>query len=200
MLDAFMRKKIDGPLKLGARALARLGVRANGVTLAGLVFGFAAAAAVIFGYYHLALLAFLLNRLCDGLDGPLARLHGASDFGGFLDIVCDFLVYNALALGFLLAAPENLLPGAFLLLSFVGTGSTFLAYAIVAAKRGANHERQGKKTFYYLGGLAEGTETIVFFALCLLWPPIFPIAAWIFAGLCALTTLVRALSARRYFA
>jgi phosphatidylglycerophosphate synthase len=151
------------------------------------------------GSYPWALALILLNRLADGLDGAVARVKGATDFGGFLDILLDFLVYNALVVGFALAAPVNVVPALFLLLSFVGTGTSFLAYATLAAKRRLTHERQGRKSFYYLGGLAEGSETLLFFALACLLPQHFPLLAWIFAGLCFITTLGRTAQAWRDF-
>ncbi|HKY95184.1 MAG TPA: CDP-alcohol phosphatidyltransferase family protein [Kiloniellales bacterium] len=199
MLDSFVRRLIDKPLAGIARPLAAAGLSANAVTLIGFAFGIGAAAAVLQGLYLLGLGLLLANRLADGLDGAVARASGVTDFGGYLDIVLDFLVYNALVVGFALAAPMNVVPALFLLLSFVGTGTTFLAYAILAAKRGLTHERQGRKSFYYLGGLAEGSETLLFFALACLLPQHFPLLAWIFAGVCLVTTLGRIAQARRDF-
>jgi len=199
MLDAFVRRLIDRPLARAARPLAAAGVSANAITFLGFAFGLAAAAAIAGELYLLGLALLLANRLADGLDGAVARLKGATDFGGFLDILLDFLVYNALAVGFALASPANPVPALFLLLSFVGSGTSFLAYAILAAKRGLEHQRQGRKSFYYLGGLAEGSETLLFFAAACLLPQHFPLLAWIFAGLCLLTTLGRSAQAWRDF-
>jgi len=199
VLDTFARRLIEKPLAAAARPLAKAGVGANAITLVGFAFGVGAAAAIACELYPLGLALLLANRLADGLDGAVARLRGATDVGGFLDIVLDFLVYNALVVGFALAEPANVVPALFLMLSFVGTGTSFLAYAIVAAKRGLTHERQGKKSFYYLGGLAEGSETLAFFVLACLLPQHFPLLAWIFAGLCLATTLGRIGQAFRDF-
>lgn len=199
MLDSHLRPLIDPPLGWLAKRLAALGVGANGVTLLGFGFGLVACVAVAESAYTWAILLLAINRLADGLDGAIARQRGITEFGGYLDIVCDFIVYNGLVVAFALAQPEATLAALFLLLSFAGTGTTFLAYAILAAKRGETNERQGRKSFYYLGGLAEGTETIIFFTLCLLFPASFAIFAWIFAGLCLLTTLGRILMAWRAF-
>jgi len=197
VLDTLARRLIDKPLAAAARPLAAAGIGANAITAVGFLLGIGAAAAIACELYFVGLGLLLANRLADGLDGAVARLRGATDFGGFLDIVLDFLVYNALVVGFALAAPANVVPALFLMLSFVGTGTSFLAYAILAAKRGLTHERQGRKSFYYLGGLAEGSETLLFFALACLLPQHFPLLAWIFAGLCALTTLGRIAQAWR---
>ncbi|MBC6417191.1 MAG: CDP-alcohol phosphatidyltransferase family protein [Rhodospirillales bacterium] len=199
MLDARLRPLIDPPLERSARQLVALGAQANAITLIGFLLGLLGCLAVALGHYWLGLVLLAGNRLADGLDGAVARIRGMTVFGGYLDIVCDFIVYNALAMAFALADPQAMLPALFLLLSFAGTGTTFLAYAILAAKRGDPNPRQGRKSFYYLGGLAEGTETILFFAVCLLFPTIFPILAWVFAGLCAITTLGRVLTAWRVF-
>lgn len=195
-----MRRLIDPPLNRLAAGLDRAPFGADAVTLAGFGLGVAAAALLAADRPLAALALFLANRLADGLDGALARRRQPTDRGGFLDIVLDFTVYALLALAFAVRAPETAaLPAAFLLASFMGTGSSFLAYAIVAGKRGLSTEARGRKGFYHLGGLTEGSETILFFILCLLWPAWFPLLAWIFGGLCWLTTLGRVAAGWRDF-
>ncbi len=192
MLDARLRLLIDPPLDRLSGALARTGLSANGASLLGFAFGLAALAAIALQAYLLGLGLILLNRLFDGLDGALARRQGVTDLGGFLDIVLDFIFYAGVPFAFALADPEaNGLAATFLVFSFVGTGSSFLAYAIMAAKRGVTSELRGRKSLYYLGGLTEGTETIVAFVLCCLFPAFFPLVAWVFGGLCWLTTATR---------
>jgi phosphatidylglycerophosphate synthase len=192
MFDARLRKLIDPPIDRLCRPLARLGVSANLTTSLGFVIGLAAMAAIARQAYGLGLGLLLLNRLLDGLDGAVARHAGISDLGGFLDIVADFIIYAGVPFAFALADPTaNALPAAFLIFSFVGTGSSFLAYAIMAAKRGITTELRGKKSLYYLGGLTEGFETIVVFVLACLWPSWFPLIAWLYGALCWLTTATR---------
>jgi phosphatidylglycerophosphate synthase len=197
MLDGTLRRFIDPPLDAVARPLAEAGVSANGMTLAGFVLGLGAVPLLASGAYGWAMLAILANRLADGLDGAIARRRGSTDLGGYLDIVCDFLFYGAVVFGFVLAAPENRLSGAFLLLSFIGTGSSFLAFAALAARRGLETRARGSKSLYYLGGLTEGSETIALFVLCCLFPHAFSFLAWIFASACWLTTSSRAVAAWR---
>ena len=199
MLDAAMRRVIDPPLDRVGRRLAAAGVSADAITIAGFAVGLLAIPLLAAQWYGPALAAILLNRLADRLDGAVARHAALTDFGGYLDIVCDFIVYAGVAFGFALARPVNPLPAAFLILSFVGTGSSFLAYAILAAKRGLSSEARGRKSLYYLGGLTEGTETIAFFAAFCLFPSAFPVLAYIFGGLCWLTTGARIATARRAF-
>ena len=192
MLDARLRRLIDPPLDRLSVPLAARGLSANAITVAGFALGLCAAVAIAGRAYLLGLTLLLLNRLCDGLDGAVARRRGVTDLGGFLDIVLDFLIYAAVPFAFALADPAaNALPGAFLIFSFMGTGSSFLAYAIMAAKRGIATELRGRKSLYYLGGLTEGTETIVAFVLACLWPAWFPLIAWTFGALCWLTTATR---------
>lgn len=199
MLDAAMRRLIDRPLEAAARPVAAAGVPANAITLAGLALGLLAVPLIAWESHALALVAILASRFADGLDGAVARLRGPTEFGGYLDIVCDFVFYAAVPFGFALARPENAVAAAFLMLAFVGTGSSFLAYAIVAAKRGLETARRGRKSFYHLGGLTEGTETIAAFAAFCLFPDSFPVLAWIFGALCCVTTLTRVAAAWRDF-
>jgi phosphatidylglycerophosphate synthase len=192
VLDAWMRRRIDPPLERCALALARWGVGADVLTWSGFVAGAAAAAAVALGAFGWAVALFALNRLLDGLDGAVARVTGPSDRGGFLDITLDFLVYAAIPLGFAVVDPAaNALAAAVLLFTFVGTAGTFLAYAVFAAKRGVSTARRGRKSLYYLGGLAEGTETALVLAAMCVFPGAFVPLAYGFAALCAVTAAVR---------
>jgi phosphatidylglycerophosphate synthase len=196
MLDARLRRLIDPPLDRLCGPLARYGLSANLATVVGFAVGLCAMAAIAVQAYGLGLGLLLLNRLVDGLDGALARHQGITDLGGFLDIVCDFIVYAGVPMAFALADPRaNALPAAFLIFSFIGTATSFLAFAIMAAKRGITTELRGKKSLYYLGGLTEGTETILAFVLACLWPAWFPLIAWVFGALCWLTTATRVAAA-----
>jgi phosphatidylglycerophosphate synthase len=195
MLDGALRRYIDPPLEAIARPLAEAGISANGMTLGGFAIGMLALPLLAGGAYSWAMLAILVNRLADGLDGAIARQRGPSDLGAYLDIVCDFVFYGVVVFGFILAALENRLPGAFLLLTFIGTGGSFLAFAALAARRGLATSAQGSKSLYYLGGLTEGSETIGLFVICCLFPQAFGILAWVFGAACCLTTLSRALTA-----
>jgi len=192
MLDAAARRVIDPPLQAAARLFVRARVSANQLTVVGFLLGLCAVPALASGSYWLALVFICLNRLADGLDGAVARETQTTDLGGYLDIVGDFVFYSAIPFGFALADPAaNAVPAAFLIFSFIGTGSSFLAYAIVAAKRGLSTELRGRKSFYYLGGLTEGTETIGLFVAICLFPGAFWWLAWAFGALCWITTVTR---------
>ena len=140
----------------------------------------------------------LAGRLADGLDGAVARLTRTTDRGAFLDVTLDFLFYASIPLAFAIAAPgPNALPAAVLLAAFIGTGSSFLAFAVLAVRRGLASSAYPNKGFYYLGGLTEGSETVICFALMCLWPEHFAGWAYGFAALCALTIGTRIVGGAR---
>ena len=199
MFDAQIRPMIDQLLNPVGRALVRLGVTANQVTLAGAGFGLLAAGCVAFEMSQTALWLVLLNRIADGVDGAVARASRSSDFGGYLDIVSDFIFYSAIPFAFALARPENALAAVFLIFSFIGTASSFLGFAILAEKHQVTTEIRGKKTFYYLGGLTEGAETVLLLLAMLIWPDYFSIMALLFGLLCWVTTGTRIYAAYRQF-
>lgn len=201
MLDGLMREVIDAPLNEGGRWLAARGASANAVTLVGLVLGLAAAAMIWAGWSGLVVAGVLiLSRLADGLDGAVARARGKSDFGGYLDIVCDFAFYGAIPLAFVLRDPAaNGVAGAFLLFSFYVNAATFLGFAILAEKHGLESRARGEKSLYFTAGLMEGTETILVFLLLALWPGGFLPLAWVFGTLCLVTAAARLALAARTF-
>lgn len=185
MFDARIRPLIDPSLNRLGYLLARTGVSPNAVTLFGFAIGIGAAVAIASGFFLLGFVLIALNRLADGLDGALARATQKTDLGGYLDITLDFFFYGAIPLAFAIQDPAtNALPAAALLCSFYANGSAFLAFAIMAERRGLSTNKQGAKSLYYLGGLAEGTETIVLFLLMALLPSWFATLAWAFAAVC----------------
>jgi phosphatidylglycerophosphate synthase len=195
MLDGIMRQALDPTLDRAAKVLAHYGICANHITLVGLAIGLFAASLIATGYSGwVALAPLLVNRVADGLDGAVARVTQPSDFGGFLDIVSDFIFYGAIPFAFVMRDPTaNGVAGAFLLTAFYANGSSFLAFAILAAKRGLQTDQRGVKSLYFT------TETIVFFAAICLFPSYFSILAWVFGGMCFLTALLRVVLAWRVF-
>lgn len=200
MFDARIRPLIDPPLNALGRQLARAGIGPNSVTVTGFAFGLGAALAIAAGFPLLGCVLVALNRLADGLDGAVARATRKTDLGGYLDITLDFFFYGAIPLAFAINAPEqNALPAAALLCSFYANGSAFLAFAIMAERRGLETEKQGAKSLYYLSGLAEGTETIALFLLMALFPVWFPVLAWGFAAICFVSAFARVLTGVKLF-
>jgi phosphatidylglycerophosphate synthase len=201
MLDRVAIALLRPGLERGARVLRRWGFGADAVTWLGFVCGLAAAAAITFGAHAIGLAALLASRLCDGLDGALARLTQPTDRGAYLDIVFDFLFYASIPLAFAVAEPAGrALPAATLLAAFIGTGSTFLAHALFAERRGLSSEDYPRKGIFYLGGLTEASETLICFVLMCLWPAWFALWAYGFATMCALTIATRVAAGWRAFA
>ena len=192
MIDSILMPLAARALNPVAKRLAARGVEADWITLAGFLVGAAALPALAFGFWGLALCLILVNRLADGLDGAVARLGQPTERGAFLDIALDFVFYALVPLGFALHDPAaNAVPAAVLIASFAGTGSSFLAFAAIAAKSGRKAGNYPTKGIYYLGGLTEGFETIVMFVLMCLYPQSFALLAYIFAAACAVTTVLR---------
>lgn len=192
MFDSRLRVIIDPPLARVGERLAQAGLSADAVTLAGFAAGVAAAASVAAGWTALAAVLVLVNRLADGLDGPVARARGRTDRGGFLDITLDFAFYGLMPLAFAALDPAaNGLAASAVLASFYVNGAAFLAFAAVAERRGLVTTAQGEKSIYYLAGLAEGGETIAVFLAWCLFPAWFAPIAFAFAGLTALSAGAR---------
>ena len=191
MLDRYIVPRIKAPLRALAERLNAAGWTADQVTWGGFGFGLLSVAALALQAYEFALAGLIMNRLADGVDGELARIQGPTDRGAFLDIALDFVFYALFPLGFALGQSEYALPVAVLIASFVGTGSSFLAFASQAEKKGIEHPDFGYKGLYYLNGLAEGTETIACFVLMCLFPSYFAEIAYAFAAICFVTAANR---------
>lgn len=192
MLDRHIipiQKNILAPL---ARLISASGISADQISLIGFAIGLVSVASLAFGHFLIALFLILANRLFDGLDGAVARINGPTDRGAFLDITFDFVFYALIPLGFAITDPTaNALAAACLIASFVGTGSSFLAFAIIAEKRNMKVQPEAAKGIFYLGGLTEGTETIILFSLICILPNWFAVLAYGFSVLCVITTLSR---------
>lgn len=188
MLDAPVRRLIAPPLDAVAARLDRIGVPATAVTGVGWLVGVAAVLAVGTGHWTTALVLWLLNRTLDGLDGPLARRRGATDLGGFLDLLADFSIYAGFVVAVGIERPEARIACLVLLTTYYLSGMAFLALAPMLEKRGA---RGDGRSIFFVGGLAEGTETVLaYVAFCLL-PGYAEQVAWIFAAAVAVTALQR---------
>lgn len=193
MLDPFMRRLIDPPLK-GVAAIWPRRVSANQVTIFGFVLGVGCFLAIATNSLTAALILLGLNRLADGLDGAVARAQSPSELGAYLDIVADFALWGLLPIGFIILDSDNSVAAAVLLSSFSMSMTVFLAFAIMAEKRGLETDAQGRKSFFYVAGLAEGTETIAFFAIVIIWPGAFISAAFVYAGIVYVSVIGRVAS------
>lgn len=206
MLDSYARTLIAPVMDRLAESAVRRGFTANQMTLFGVLAGVFSFLMLPFGFYGTAVLGLVLNRVFDGLDGAVARLrenkgldNGVTDIGGYFDIVSDLIFYSGFIFFYGLGQPQSGLIAAFLLFSYMGTSSTFLAFAVLAAKKGIADINEPSRSMFYLGGLTEGTETLIFMLLICVAPIAFPVLAIVFAVMCWLTTYGRVREAIRVF-
>ena len=186
MLDHTLRVYKDDLLRPLAGHLGR--ISPNAITVLALVVGLAAASAAALQWYWVALGLWLLNRVLDGLDGMVARTHARqSDFGGYLDIVLDFVVYAAVPIGLYLGNPSgaNALALILLLSSFYVNAASWIYLSAILEKRAAGAGVRGELTTVTMpNGLVGGAETILFYSVFLVWPGGLP---WLFG---VMTTMV----------
>jgi phosphatidylglycerophosphate synthase len=173
LLDAPLRTVKDRVLEPVARALGRA-VHPNAVSLTAFAVGLGAAWMAYRGSFGAALALWLLNRTLDGLDGVLARVQlRQSDFGAYLDILCDFAIYAlipvALAVG---SATAGALGAAlYLMASFYVNAASWMYLSAVLERRGRGVAATGERTGVTMPeGLIGGTETIVLYSLFFLVP------------------------------
>jgi len=185
MFDEWFRKHKERLLAPLARWLGRF-MSPLALTLLGLLVGLGAAVAASRSMWGIALVAWLLNRLIDGVDGVLARQRGTqTELGGYLDIVCDFIVYASMPLGMALALDSRAawLASVVLLASWFVNAASWMYLAAVLEKRGAGATARGEYTSVTMPrGLVAGTETVVFLALFVMVPAQYVPLAWIMAA------------------
>ena len=189
MLDARVRAALAPTLDRAGARLARAGVPALALTGAGWLAGVGACVAAGAALWPLALVLWLTNRLLDGLDGPVARWRGATDRGGFLDIVADFSIYAGFVVGVAFAVPAARLACVVLLAAYYVSGATLLALAALLEKR--RHESGDGRSLRFAGGLAEGTETTIAYVLFCVFPAHAQLIAWAFAAAVIVTAVQR---------
>lgn len=201
MLDRFARAALEPATSRMATGLARVGISADALTAAGFVLGLAAAVAAAGARWGAALALWLLSRVADGLDGPVARRRGGgSDRGGYLDIVADFSVYGAFVVGCAVGRPDARLALLVLLLTYYANGTAFLAFSAIVARRTEATGLEDERSLVFTRGLAEGTETIVVHGLLVAFPAAMAGIAWAFAAVVAVTVGQRVLMATRVLA
>ena len=191
MFDRQIQKFTQKPLKYIAKLFLKF-ISPNQMTFIGFSFGVLMCLFIIIDQYLFATIFLFLNRLSDGLDGTMARLKTPTPLGGYLDIVLDFLIYGGFVLSFGITEQNNALLSMVLLFCYIGTGGTFLAKAaILPSLTNQNLNEEIPKSFHYAVGLVEGTETIIFMVLCLLFPNLFIYFSFIFIILCLITIVFR---------
>jgi phosphatidylglycerophosphate synthase len=179
------------------RVLAPLAKRYAGthplqITVAAFAIGLLCAATAAASNYWLALALWLVNRLLDGLDGEVARLTAKqSDWGGYLDIICDFVIYALVpfALAWSLKTPGAFFAVAFLLVTFYVNAASWMYLSALLEKRKAGQD--SLTSIVFPKGLIEGAETIIFYSLFLLLPTVAPSLMCVMALLVIITIFQR---------
>ena len=163
------------------------------MTYIGFILGILMCLFIFINKHEIAIIFLFLNRFSDGLDGVMARLESPTALGGYLDIISDFIIYGGFVLCFGLSNQENLTVSLILLFCYLGTSTTFLTKAAIQpAIRSVNtDEKQIPKSFHYASGIVEGTETIIYMLLCLIFPKMFSLISIFFILLCILTIVFR---------
>jgi phosphatidylglycerophosphate synthase len=141
----------------------------------------------------------LANRILDGLDGPVARAGGGpTERGALLDIVADFSVYGGFVAAVAVAEPGARLACVVLLAAYYVSGTAFLATSSLQEKQGRS--AQGERSLRFVGGLAEGAETIAVYILFCVLPGHAAVIAWTFTAAVAVTAVQRVLGGARSLA
>lgn len=189
MFDGCARRVLSPALDAAGARLADTGVPSLALTAAGWVVGVAACLEVVAHAWLWALALWLANRLLDGLDGPVARRRGATDLGGFLDIVADFSIYAGFIVAVAVAVPDARLACVALLTAYYISGTAFLALSsLIERRRAAGGDGRSLR---FIGGLAEGTETVAVYVLFCLFPSHAAVIAWVFTAAVAITAAQR---------
>ncbi|MEJ7875947.1 MAG: CDP-alcohol phosphatidyltransferase family protein [Solirubrobacterales bacterium] len=189
MLDATMRTVLAPALDAGARRLDRVHIGPGTVTAAGLVIGIACCVAAALAWWPIALALWLANRVLDGLDGPLARLRGATDLGGMLDFLADFVVYAGFPLGVAIAEADARIAACALLAAYLLNNIALLSHSSLIEKR--RLDLGDERSLRFTAGLTEGTETILCYALVCLVPAHAATIFWAFAVMVMITVAQR---------
>ena len=195
MLDAAVRGRIGPRLEPVAAALDRRGVTPGAITAAGLLVGVAACVAAALGVWVAALVLWLVNRSLDGLDGTLARRRGATDLGGMLDFLADFVVYGGFVVGVAIAEPGARVACCVLLAAYLLNNVALLSFAALVEKRRLTFGDE--RSLRFTAGLTEGTETILAYCAFCVLPAHAATIAWVFAAMVMITVAQRVALARR---
>ena len=194
MLDGPIRRHIHEPLDRIGVGLEKLGLTPNQMTGIGFVIGVGACVFVATGRWYIGLGMWLLNRIVDGLDGPLARRVGPTELGGFFDIMADFAIYGGIVLAIGFHVPEARVAALVLFLMYYLNGSGFLAWSSIAERL---QQHDSERTFHFPTSLAEGTETIVVMSLILLIGSFTEEILWIWSAAVAISVVQRIFYVRR---
>ncbi len=170
MFDTYLRNAKDRLAEPLARRMKFLSP--NTASVLGALLALLSAFFAVRQLYLWGLAFWLISRAFDGLDGLLARLHNKqTDFGGYFDIILDFVAYAAVPLGFGLGAASQsvYVALAILLSNFYVNSASWMYLAAILEKRAAR-DPETATTIVMPAGLIGGFETIVVYSLFFLLP------------------------------
>jgi phosphatidylglycerophosphate synthase len=171
MFDLQLRLILDRPMSALARVLVPLGIRADWVTVAGLVTAFVAMILVGRGLYLAGLAAILINRVLDGLDGAVARQTTPTELGAYLDAVFDTLFFASIPFAFALADPERAIAASFLIFGSMSAGASawiFMAFT-----------QRGESAAMPIASIVESLVMVLGFIVACILPARFSIVAYL---------------------
>ena len=147
----------NNSFNIAGKALHNMGVSANTVSVTGFVIGLLAINFLSLGLYGYALVCILFNRACD---------------------ILDYMFYAGIIFGFALANPQqNAVAAIFLMFGFTAAAATLLSYAVIAYKNNVPQQPEVRQSPFYLGGFAQGFETLIALVILCIVPSLFmPIA------------------------
>jgi len=173
MLDKILRNIKEILLLPFAKQAGKI-LHPNMITLLSFAFGVVSIYFIIERSLMTALVFWLLNRILDGLDGTVARVTGkSSDFGGYLDIVLDFIVYAAIPVAFVFSAhsQDNYFILSVLLSSYYVNAASWMYLSSILEKRKIGAASNNEMTSITMpSGIADGTMTIIFYSMFFIFP------------------------------
>ena len=189
MFDKSLRKTIDPYLNKLANQLGTIGVKPNHISIYGFIIGIVGCMAIGMQSYMFGLFLILLNRLCDGIDGAVARYNQTKGetpnaYGAYLDTVLEMLIFGAFVFLFVLGQPHHATAGVFIMFSFLGLFATSLGKYVVG-------NTTSDRPFYHPVNLIQGGEIIVFIILACFNPDAFSAIAVLFGVCCWFTIISR---------
>lgn len=188
MKDEVLRLQKDRVLEPVARTLFG-NVSPNLISILALLPGLVSVAAIVQGEWVWGIGFWFLNRILDGLDGVVARIHDKkSDFGGYLDLLLDYVIYLGIPIAFVVNAPtpQHIWSLIALLASFqINSLSWTLLGSLLEKRQLADSTRL--TSIAMPTGLIEGGETVLFYTLFYLLPGYIPWLFGVMAGLVFVT-------------
>jgi CDP-diacylglycerol---glycerol-3-phosphate 3-phosphatidyltransferase len=182
MIDERLRGDVEKRLRpVGARA-GKARLKADHLTLLGLVMAVATAVAIGAGALRAAVLLLVLTAVPDALDGAVAKATGtASPRGSFFDSVAD-RVSDALLLG-----------GVAWFLADDGSHVVLLPLALLAVSMLVSYERAKAESlgFSAKGGIMERAERLIALGLGLLFDSLLVPVLWVMLALTTFTAVQR---------